>query len=186
MDLSIQSTSEKGLDLSAVLQEAQARLLQTIHKPHHHSSGDDTVLLSYQRAERFPHLAAAFDTARGPTLKRKRLLKSMSPEQRAKLKLALHEDVKTYLADATTEAFVTQKSIGTEPLPADALQCVAAIGAKIDDAEAQINVLRARVKMLEQAELAMERVAANALTINAYNASLDANEALFTMPPAVL
>ncbi len=166
MDLSLYSTvSTYYPNLGMLLDDAQVCLFNTTHAPFD---------LSTRAANRFPQLAVAFKKAREskPMHKKRVFEATMSKNQRATLKSALHSDVKAYFEQAKIQAFVTPKSFGTEPLPGDALQCVSAVGKLIEDAKSDIRKLEERINVLERAEIGAKRIAANARIINAFNASI--------------
>jgi hypothetical protein len=175
----------KGCDISqsleAILRRSVHSLLRSIDTPSDYGS----ALADRSTSVTFPLLAAAFETARGPTLTRKRKLDGMSQDQRAALKHALHEDIKRHIARVHEEVNLTPKTFGPDtPLPANALECRAALDQLIADTERQIRALEERVDTIESAKSILAPTVADAEALTAYNAVIDQHTTRFTsLPP---
>ena len=108
----------------------------------------------------FPRFKAAYSAAFAKSSGGSAALASMSQAQRLALKLALHEDVKGINRTAAEEARAP-KVLDGAVLPTDPGECLQRVDALALEAEAQRRALEARLQLLEEVRVSVERMANN-------------------------
>jgi hypothetical protein len=112
------------------------------------------------RERPFPRFKAAYAAAFAQSRGGSDALASMSQAQRLALKLVLHEDVKAIVRTAEAEARAP-KVLGGAVLPTDPAECLQRVDALALEAEAQRRALEARLQLLEEVRVSVERMANN-------------------------